>query len=423
MKSNWIMRMLVGVLVLLMPVAALATNGDNLIGVGPVTRSMGGTGIAHPQDAIGAVFSNPAAMCFGEFCPSNEAEFAGTLFMPTVKGQIATQGQVFNAKSEGRVYPIPAMGVSFAFPELPQWRFGIGAYGISGLGVNYKGTSLDQRGFFPVPPAFGGPFPLAGGVYSDLMIMKFAPTVAYQVNDWLSFGGALNVTYSTLDLQQGNGANYGIGGQLGVIVKPHDKISMGLTYITPQPIQYRNVYDFDGNGSWDNLTLESPQTLGLGIAYEPLYRKLLFEVDVKWLNWSNAKGYSDFGWHDQIVVGVGAQYRPIPKLALRAGYNYGNNPLTGQHFNGPALTKVQGYTIPQYYYQSFRLIGFPAITANHLTLGASYDVTDRFTILFGYVHLFRNRVSSDGTNIFGQSTNISSALYENAIDFGLTWRF
>jgi long-chain fatty acid transport protein len=190
MKSRWLSWMLIGTLMLLVPMAALATNGDNLIGVGPVTRAMGGTGIAHPQDAIGAVFSNPAAMCFGAFCPSNEAEFAGTVFMPTVKGQIATQGQVFNAKSEGRAYPIPAMGVSFAFPELSKWRFGIGAYGISGLGVNYKGSSLDQSSFFATPI---GSFPLAAGVYSDVMIMKFAPSVAYLVNDWLSVGAALNV--------------------------------------------------------------------------------------------------------------------------------------------------------------------------------------------------------------------------------------
>ena len=67
MKSNWLIRMWVGVLLVLIPVAALATNGDNLIGIGPTARSMGGVGIAHPQDAIQAVFSNPAAMCFGDF--------------------------------------------------------------------------------------------------------------------------------------------------------------------------------------------------------------------------------------------------------------------------------------------------------------------------------------------------------------------
>ena len=293
----------------------------------------------------------------------------------------------------------------------------MGAYGISGLGVNYKGTSIDQN-FGP----FGG-FPLAAGTFSDFMLMKFAPTAAYQVNDWLSVGAALNVSYSTLDLRQGNGANYGIGGQFGIIVKPHDKVTLGLTYITPQPIQYRNVFDFDGDGRFDNLTLESPQTLGFGVAYEPFYRKLLLEVNVKWLNWSNANGYSDFGWNDQIVVGVGGQYKPIPKLALRMGYNWGNSPLKGQDFNGQSFTKVQGHTIPTYYYQSFRVVGFPAITEHHLTFGATYDVTERFSLLFGYVYSFRNQVSSTGTNLANQPTSISSALYENAVDFGFTWRF
>ena len=176
MKRRWVNWLMVGTLVLLTPAMALATNGVNLIGIGPVSRAMGGVGIAHPQDAIGAVFSNPAAMCFSAFCPSSEVEFAGTIFMPTVRGSITTGNQTFNAKSEGRVYPIPATGVSFNFPELPKWRFGVGAYGVSGLGVNYKGTSLDQQNFY------GPGAPLAAGIYSDLMIMKFAPTAAYQVN-------------------------------------------------------------------------------------------------------------------------------------------------------------------------------------------------------------------------------------------------
>ncbi|MBW2513954.1 MAG: hypothetical protein JRE21_05225, partial [Deltaproteobacteria bacterium] len=46
-----------------------ATNGDNLIGVGPTSRAMGGVGVASPQDSISAIFANPAAMCFGAYCP------------------------------------------------------------------------------------------------------------------------------------------------------------------------------------------------------------------------------------------------------------------------------------------------------------------------------------------------------------------
>ena len=54
--STRIKMLTVLVVALLVPAAALATNGDNIIGVGPISRAMGGVGIAHPQDAISAVF-------------------------------------------------------------------------------------------------------------------------------------------------------------------------------------------------------------------------------------------------------------------------------------------------------------------------------------------------------------------------------
>ena len=63
---------------------AFATNGDNLIGIGPISRALGGTGIAAPQDAISAVFANPAAMCISPSCASPQADIALTLFMPEV---------------------------------------------------------------------------------------------------------------------------------------------------------------------------------------------------------------------------------------------------------------------------------------------------------------------------------------------------
>ena len=75
------MRKLLAVLIVLTLIATLspaafATNGTLLIGVGPISRSMGGVGVAAPQDAIGAVFANPAAMCFGPYCPSSQFDFA-----------------------------------------------------------------------------------------------------------------------------------------------------------------------------------------------------------------------------------------------------------------------------------------------------------------------------------------------------------
>src|SRR5512135_3039984 len=80
---------------------ASATNGDNLMAIGPIARSMGGVGVAAPQDAISAVFANPAAMCFGPYCPGTEVNFGGTLFMPKVDATVTTSdGSVISADGD-----------------------------------------------------------------------------------------------------------------------------------------------------------------------------------------------------------------------------------------------------------------------------------------------------------------------------------
>ena len=415
MKRLWTLLILASVG--LAPTLSLATNGDNLIGVGPISRAMGGVGIAAPQDAISAVFSNPAAMCFGPYCPSSQVDFAGTAFIPNTHGQVNSGPFTYSAHSSPKVYPIPAMGISFNFSELPSWRFGFGAYGVTGLGVDYRSGPLDM------PNYYGPGAPMAAGTFSDLNVMKFAPTVAYQVNHWLSLGASLHVVYSTLNMGSGQGSNFGVGGQIGAIVKPLPHVSLGLTYTTPQSVDYNKVVD-GINGNNRTLTLGSPHNVGLGVAYEILPNKLLVETNVKWLNWSGANGYRDFDWRDQWVVGIGAQYKPIPKLALRVGYNYGNNPVkTHNNFNGMSLTSVQGTVMPTYYYESFRIIGFPAVVTNHLTMGVGYDITSRFTVNVSYMHAFEHTISEGGTNLAGQSAGFKSKLSEDGIDFGLSWRF
>ena len=93
--------------------------------------------------------------------------------------------------------------------------------------------------------------------------MKFAPTVAYQVNPWLSLGGSLHIVYSVLDMGSGQGSNFGVGGQIGAIVKPLPQVSLGLTYTTPQDVDYNKVIN-GLNGSRRTLTLGSPHKWAWG---------------------------------------------------------------------------------------------------------------------------------------------------------------
>jgi long-chain fatty acid transport protein len=404
---------------------AYATNGDNLIAIGPIARSMGGVGIAAPQDAISAVFSNPAAMCFAPYCPSTEVDFAGTLFMPHINAKVTTfnprtgTNTTFAADADDKVYAIPAIGLSYPISNVwPFWRFGLAAYGVSGLGVDYRGTNLNQGSFF------GTGAPLAAGTYTNLQIMKFAPSIAAQPMERLSLGLALHIDYASLDLGQGSSSNYGVGAQAGLIYKLTDSLSLGANYVSPQNVNHDNVADFDGDGVLDRLQLQSPQQFGIGLAYTTLDNKLLLEGDVKWINWSGANGYDDFDWKDQWVFAVGAQYFLTPKLSLRTGYNYGANPVR-EHNSFTPLKTVQGHTMPTYYYETFRVIGFPAVVEHHITFGLGYQITDRFGLHAGYMHAFSNTIQETGIPglVPGTTSSLESTLSEDSVDFGLTWRF
>jgi len=410
-----------------------ATNGDNLIAIGPIARSMGGVGIVAPQDPISAVFGNPAAMCFAPYCLTSEFNFSGSLFIPDVEGSIHQVSGVTKAESDKKVYAIPAIGLSVPITSAPPlWRFGLAAYGVSGLGVDYRDTGLDNAAGYDFGP--GGTAPLIAGEFTNLQIMKFSPAVAYQPRDNLSLGLALHIDYATLDLREGNSFDYGYGLQAGLIYTLNDHVSLGLSYITPQNVSHERVNDFDGDGSLDTLDLEAPQQFGAGAAYQIAGAKnFLVEANIKWINWSDADGYDDFDWDDQWVYALGVQIEAIPKLFLRCGYNYSNNPVNEHNgFDGSfdpgtgfpnSTNSVQGKTLPTYYYETFRIVGFPAIIKHHITLGIGYEISRRFSLHLGYMHGFEETISERGTDLFGQPVKLRSTLREDSLDFGLTWRF
>jgi len=410
--------------------AAFATNGTQLIGIGPISRSMGGVGIAAPQDAISAVFSNPAGMCFGPYCPTSQFDFAGTIFMPEPKAEITASGQTTKANSRDNNYAIPAIGFSVPIGEAEsRWRFGLSAYGVSGLGVDYRDTALDKNDAFFA----GTPFesPLAAGIYTNTQLMKFAPTIAYQALPSLSVGTSFQINYSALDLGDGSVAAYSYGVKLGGIYQPIDQLSIGLVYTSPQEATYNHVFDFNNNGRRQNLTLEQPQEVGLGVAYEFSKARLLLETNAKWINWSDAEGFEDFNWDDQYVFAVGAQWEAIDHLFFRVGYNYAESPVDENDgwdgafgpFGPNDSVDVQGKSLPRYYYESFRVVGLPAVVEHHITAGIGYEFGESLKLDVSYMHAFENDISESGTAPDGSSAKIKSELYEDSISFAFSWRF
>ena len=384
-----------------------ATNGVNLIGIGPISRALGGTGIAAPQDAVSAVFSNPAAMCISDSCSKPQLDFSLTTFMPKTKASWSNPMGSYGGDSASDLYFIPALGVSLPIGgDASRWRAGFAIYGISGLGVDYEKVQGNQ--FIPFD-------------YTGLEIMKIAPSIAYSVTPDISIGASMHIQYASLEIGSHNAllppgapsmsgkyedSDWTVGIQLGGTWKVSECVTAGLTYISAQNNDFSNVMPNPGGPV--NFSLEAPQQVGAGVAWVGMEDKLTLSADINWLNWANADGYSEFGWENQWTFGVGAQYEAIKdKLILRVGYNYGKNPLSKQ-------------TIQQ---DMASIIGFPAIVEHHVGLGFGYRFNQDFSLNVAWVHAFENTMKSSGALMPDFDTSVESSLSEDTIDVGLTWRF
>lgn len=386
---------------------ANATNGDTLIGVAPAARAMGGAGVAAPQDAISAIFANPAAMCFGPYCPGSQVVFASTFYDPTVKAKV--NGTEF--KSHMGPFIIPAIGL--ITPIDNRLRFGVGMYGITGMGVDYRNDGIDLN---PMNPGN------EGDIYTQLQVMKFAPNLAYLITPDFSVGVSLHLLYGALDLGEGMAHDYGYGAQLGAIYKL-GTVSFGASYVTAEEINHKRVSAFGvPAGTKQSLTLESPRTAALGVAWRPMDR-VLVEADLKWLNWADAEGYKDFDWSDQWVYSIGAQYKDPKGICLRAGYNYAKSPVkVHENFDSAptAVTMVQGKPVNTAAFEYLRIIGFPAVAEHHLTFGVGYRFNSSFETHLGAMYSLSKEISQHDNN---GMLSLKSELQETSYDLGFVWNF
>jgi long-chain fatty acid transport protein len=399
---------------------SFATNGDNLIGVSPASRGMGGIGVGMPVGPTDTIFRNSAWMTYYK---GFNMSFGGILFFPEVKARsnVTPMGPMnppASATSQSKMFVVPEVGIVNQIND--KLTFGIGAFGVSGLGVDYR--NKDQR---------------FANIHTTFQLVRVIPALAYKVNDAISVSGAVHLVYGSLDLgaflcdpnnptrcwnaSGGQSQNYRIGAQLGVAYNMGDFVYAGLNYQSPVNLTYKRVFDSDGDGTFEDFKLTQPLELAFGVGVKPM-DNFKVGMDIRWINWKNAKGYKHFQWKDQWVIALGGEFKPTQKLALRAGYNYGKSPIRGGAKNPMNANRIPNFAAPFSDFQIafFNLIGFPAITEHHVTLGLGYEFTKNFSIDLAYEHAFKKKVSATD-NVFGYFIEAQNT--QNAISIGLNWKF
>jgi len=445
--------------------AAHATNGYQLIGVGAYQKGMGGAVAANPGSAMSAI-TNPAGMA----AIGDRADFSMEAFMPKRTADFSNNSAQGGEKedSEAGLYGIPAIGWTAPVADGSDFYFGGGMYGTSGLGVDYGKTIFGGNPFAggPVPGGFGtGNYgtQTAFDGFSNIQFWQMAPTLAWSMNDQLKLGASLNVDYQSVAFDQrltdqndnqimnfrlGRTAqSLGYGVSLGALFKINSMFQVGAYYKSEQmfgdmeyQLRANDILNFpDGNGGLVTSTggtykmdLDFPQQFAAGLKFTPM-DTLTVSADVKWINWSatmdelevtgdfNSGNYGgggptnqnaalDPGWDDQIVYALGVDYQVMKDLNLRAGYNYAEAPIEKDDV--------------------FSNLLLPAMTEQHLTLGATYRLNNHWDLSFAYMKAFNNSVTGKGDipqsyqNLgFAADSNAEINLEETSYTLNIGYKF
>ena len=379
----------------------VATNGDNLISLGAESRSMGGTGIAMGM-GTDSVFKNPSWLTDVK---GTKAMFGSTFFMSDVK---ARNGNANNqwASSKADTSLIPS--VSHASRISKNWAYGIGMFGVSGMGTDYRGEE-QEKGLSSMRTSF--------------QYLRMVPSIAYKEEN-LRLGFGLTFAYGALDLdailptnpndtnsyrQRGSGMSddFGFGFQLGTAYNITPQINLGAYYQSKVDTEYENIFDFNMDGKYDNLKLSQPAEYGIGIGYKKYpYRG---SIEIRDILWSQADGYKSFGWDDQTVIALGGGYFIKPKLELRIGYSHANSPIDSNF----KQATIGGTQMPSSSVAFFNIMGFPAISTEHITAGLGYMLNNEVSLDLAYVYSPQESLSAMNMEVKNSQNSITATLKYN----------
>jgi long-chain fatty acid transport protein len=377
----------------LAPMAAQATTGYFQHGYGIKSKAMGGVGIALPQDALAAA-SNPAGMAW----VGNRLDLGVDWFAPDRGAEITGNGIGLNGTFDGsdtKSFLIPEFGYNRMLSQ--NLSIGVSVFGNGGMNTDYATNPF-------------GPMGATGHAGVDLMQLFIAPTVAWKAGNH-AFGASLNLAYQRFEMQgiqpfdnpmfsssPGNVTNRGyddatgLGVRVGWTGQITPSVMLGATYQTKTRMSAFDKYKglFADQGDFD-----IPENYGVGISFKAT-PKLTVAGDIQRINYGDVPAVGNpvdclfigacqlggpngpgFGWRNTTVYKLGLAYEMNSRLTLRAGFVTLDQPIP------------EG--------QTFLNILAPGVVEDHLTLGATWQLSPSSELSVAYMHAFEKKVNGSGS--------------------------
>jgi long-chain fatty acid transport protein len=318
-------------------------------------------------------------------------------------------------------------------------KFGIGVNSPFGLAIKYDDTWVGRY----------------HAVTSDLKIINFNPSIAYQLNDKVSIGGGLDfmiadvILTSAIDfaallgqtpntddgLAELKGDNFddiAVGFNFGLLFDVNDTTDIGVAYRSEVDVDVKGDADFIvpasaallvANGQFVDTGLSAgitlPQSLSVSVAHQQ--NKITYLADITWTGWSSfdelrikfdnplqPDGVTTESWEDTLRYSIGIDYQYDERMVLRTGIAFDETPVPSPERRTPRL---------------------PGNDRTWLSFGLSYVIDDAFSVDVGYSHLFFDDTQINNELESEASDNVKATLastYDSSVDIlsvQLTWNY
>jgi len=418
-----------------------ATNGYAAHGFGTVQKAMGGAAVAGNENAMNMATNpasmsfgkNNWTAGVDVFVPDRGASYEGTQAAPGIPAGAPLGGGLTLANPLPATPALPGADLrgnddsAFVIPEMAyqkhlndKFAVGLAAYGNGGMNASYNksifGPRFNQDGT-PINQDFS---PAGENTRIDFAQLFVSPSISMKFNEKNSVGASLNLVYqrvsvdgvggfapfsSAPDKLSGNGydSSTGLGFSVGWQSKLTNDLTLGLTYRSKTSMSKFDKYKglFAEQGGFD---IPSMFTGGISVQATP---KTKLALDVSHINYDGVKSLSNcnntapllgqilggqqpprgpklgddngagFCWKDQTIFKLGVKQQINNKLALMAGFNHANAPISEKE-------------------TAFNVLA-PATVEDHLTLGFDYKLTKNSNISAQYMHAFSNTIKGDGS--------------------------
>jgi len=343
---------------------ALAFGLAALFGCGLVARDARGAGLSRPNivgaRAVGmggaftgiaddptAVWHNPAGTAlYGDNVGYVGLEIVAPqrTYTPDASSTLGQAGLTKPILENSAPNTIPVIGFStrFGFGKTAPTRFAFSllAYDPYGGSISFRPSDISSS---MIDPNTGKPKVL-GLQSTQILDFELTPTLAYQVSDVFSVGAGLRIginSFSVNDTEPAfgatlSGSGVGLGGILGVMLRPHRLVQIGAVYRTPMSVSISGSGPLIiGSGPTATklnpefgLDITWPQSAGLGVTVFP-HRRLMMSVQADWTGWSSVQTLTidlpglptvkEMRYMDTYALHVGVQGVITRFLVLRAG--------------------------------------------------------------------------------------------------------